>query len=214
MTKEGQPIGSFIGEDITKYPSQFEAMIRGCVVPATTIMARRECFESVGLLNEALVYSEWEILVRMLSCYRAGFINRPLARYRIHDRNTSTGSGVTPEKIREDARAALFAIEETVSRLPGSPERLSGVITQAFKDIERRYARSHIDRFVAGAAQNRYDFGSLVAAWKASPRDIYCSRKSHVIAKMLLLRLLPAVFRNQRGKSHASKTQWQKSGGA
>jgi hypothetical protein len=152
-------------------------------MPSTTIMARRSCFDRVGLLDESLVYGDWEICIRLLSQYRTGFINRPLARYRVHASNTSIGPGVSPEKAREDARAVLAKVSKIVNQFDGDLGRLLKAIEKSFANVERRYARINIDRFVRGPMP---DLNFLRTAWKASRRDVYRSRETPTILEKLI----------------------------
>jgi hypothetical protein len=151
-------------------------------MPSTTIMARRECFDRVGLLDETLTYGDWEICIRLLSRYRAGFIDRPLAYYRIHTSNTSVGPGVSPERVRGDSIAVLHKVREMVDRLDGDRARLLRAIEASAANVDRRYARMLVDRFLHSGTG---DIQPLKTAWKVSPRDVYRSRQTLAILRQM-----------------------------
>jgi glycosyltransferase involved in cell wall biosynthesis len=186
MTEDGLPMGKTRGYRLDPQLSQLEAIIAGCAMPSTTIMARRECFDRVGLLDESLVYGDWEICIRLLSQYRTGFIDRPLARYRVHATNTSIGPGVSPEKVRGDALDVLFTLRHKVDQLGSDRERILRVVEASIRNVERRFARMCVDRFVASAGDGDFDLSSLKAAWSSSPRDVYRSRRTPLILFGLL----------------------------
>jgi len=54
-----------------------------------TVVVRKNCIESAGLFNEKFVYDEdWMYWVKIAHQHLFGYINEPLARYRIHSNST------------------------------------------------------------------------------------------------------------------------------
>ncbi|WP_026488697.1 glycosyltransferase family 2 protein [Butyrivibrio sp. XBB1001] len=68
--------------DIKKKGYIFPALLPWNYVTFPSMMVRRECYEQVGLLNETLyAFEDWEITLRIVRNYRAGFIKKPLYDY-------------------------------------------------------------------------------------------------------------------------------------
>ena len=110
ITKDGSPSGGVLGRDFSGRGSQFDALVLHNTIPALTVMVTREALESVGLFDENLTYSDWELWIRILHNYKAGFIDEVLAKYRIHDTNTSIGIGLSPERLRQDLYDVLGSV--------------------------------------------------------------------------------------------------------
>jgi glycosyltransferase involved in cell wall biosynthesis len=86
---EGTELNRLYGEDITRDPNPVGRMIQSCHPPAMTVVFKRECLDQVGLFDEGLIYSDWDLFVRIFSHWKVGFIHRPLAKYRMHASNVS-----------------------------------------------------------------------------------------------------------------------------
>lgn len=56
---------------------------------ASTAMVARHCFEVVGVFAEELVFSDWELWIRLAAKYDVAFLPEPLAAYRVHGQNIS-----------------------------------------------------------------------------------------------------------------------------
>jgi len=56
----------------------------------STPMVRRECFRTVGLFSKDLpLAQDWDMWIRIAAYYPFAVIEKPLVRYRQHDKNTS-----------------------------------------------------------------------------------------------------------------------------
>ena len=67
-----------------------ERLVDGEFFVPSSVVARRECFERVGLFDERLRGSEdWDMWLRVAQEYRFAGIARPLVNYRIHGSNMS-----------------------------------------------------------------------------------------------------------------------------
>lgn len=76
--------------DITSDPNPVGRILQYCHPPAMTTVIRRNCLEKVGLCDETLQTCEdWDLWIRVFSHWKAGFIDRPLAQYRLHSNNLS-----------------------------------------------------------------------------------------------------------------------------
>jgi glycosyltransferase involved in cell wall biosynthesis len=85
----GSRLPGLYGTDITGDPNPAGRMIHYCHAPAMTVVIRRECLNDVGHFDEKLVYSDWELWIRVLARWKAGFLDRSTAMYRMHGRNVS-----------------------------------------------------------------------------------------------------------------------------
>lgn len=92
---EGRMLPQIIGNDISRDADPVARLVVENPIPSPSVMARRLCFDRLGAEDASLVYSDWELLLRFLAHWDAGFIDQPLLMYRIHDYNTSVG--IEPE---------------------------------------------------------------------------------------------------------------------
>ena len=89
--------GRFDGDGLWKMPPEYrpqpvqgwayEALLRVNMIPTLTVMARRSCFDRVGLFDEsASVFSseDFDMWLRICSLYRVCFFDQCLALYREH----------------------------------------------------------------------------------------------------------------------------------
>lgn len=83
---------------------------------------RRECHDRVGGFDESLRWWEdWDFWIRVSRHYAFRFIDRPLARFRIHPDNTSGTDGAaawaTRTRVLDKAFAALPALTPKLERI-------------------------------------------------------------------------------------------------
>lgn len=108
---------------------------------ASTILIRRSCLDDVGLLDEKLVFSDWELWIRIAAKYQVGIVPQPLAMYRIHGQNISVSSD---PQTRFNRRMAV--IESVFPQLPQSEQKL-----QRLASGEAHF-ETGLDFFAAGKA--------------------------------------------------------------
>jgi glycosyltransferase involved in cell wall biosynthesis len=85
----GDFLPGLYGTDITQDPDPVTPMLQYCHPPAMTVMFRRTCLDQAGVFEESLVYSDWELFIRLAAHWKIGFIDKPLAKYRMHGRSLS-----------------------------------------------------------------------------------------------------------------------------
>ena len=90
-------------------PNPIACMIDLCHVPAMSAVIRRECLRNGEFFDESLVYGDWELWIRILAHWRLGFIDKPLAMYRIHGKNTS--KGISQQVDLRNALAVMTALQ-------------------------------------------------------------------------------------------------------
>ncbi len=78
-----------------------------CATPSTTLV-RREVFDRVGLFDVHLknAAEDWLMWVQIARYYDMAYIDRPLVRYRIHERNATQN----PERIHRGNRYAVAQV--------------------------------------------------------------------------------------------------------
>jgi len=61
-------------------------------VPGSLLMVRRDIYDLISDYNEKLEIEDWDFYMRMTTRGLLGFVNEPIANYRLHDSNTSRTS--------------------------------------------------------------------------------------------------------------------------
>lgn len=133
-------------------------------IVATTVMVRRRCFEEAGLFDLRFgLYEDWNMWTRILKHWDIGYIDEPLAFYRVHQ--GEAGSIFRKADPREIARFRRMQIDEVL----GDPE-----IAPLHRPLRlRAYARHH--RVVAQQAFDQgadwYGRWNALRALAADPLD-------------------------------------------
>jgi len=114
----GQKLPGLFGVDISRDPDPVARMLDQCHVPAMAAVIRRECVENGELFDESLIYSDWELWVRILAHWRLGFVDRPLAMYRVHSHNASIGN--KPQTDLQRVLAVMTALRQKATSIGGA----------------------------------------------------------------------------------------------
>ncbi|MBK6798516.1 MAG: glycosyltransferase [Acidobacteria bacterium] len=142
-------------------------LLFGDYIPNSTVMIRRECVDSAGLLNESMdliAVEDYEYWMRIAHSFKMAGIAKPLALYRIREGNLM-GEG---RDIDKGLRLSIAAISET--------ERLFPQIWQECKvDRGELFARLHIR---AGFAWKKR--GKLLEACRKYLAALSCSMHPRV----------------------------------
>jgi len=108
VDEDGNRFPGLMGGDLSH--DAFRQLVVANVVCPSTVLMSRVCLDDVGLFNEQLVNSDWELFIRIAATYPVGFLPEPLAAYRLHGHNMSlTASPETKLQRR-------LAVIETVFR--------------------------------------------------------------------------------------------------
>lgn len=62
------------------------------IIPALTVMVRKQILDEIGGFDEKLVYEDFDMWLRVAQKYPIGYIDMPLALYRVHDKNISNNA--------------------------------------------------------------------------------------------------------------------------
>lgn len=72
--------------------NMYESLLVENVILAVTVVTRKECFDKVGFFDDSLKYEDYDMWLRIAKHYPIGYIDKPLAYYRIHDANISNNT--------------------------------------------------------------------------------------------------------------------------
>lgn len=142
-----------IGTDVSNDPDVLVRMIRVNQIAALTVVVRRECFEQLGLFDAA-VYSDWEMWMRIMAHWKVGFIDEPLAFYRVHSYNTSIG--IKPEINLQHNTAAVLALYHKAAEIGGL---LDAPRIQALLNLQASYFLYYLSEETKAAEYLREAFG-------------------------------------------------------
>jgi glycosyltransferase involved in cell wall biosynthesis len=188
-----------LGEDITRDANPLERLVKKNVIPGMAVLMRRKSIEQIGPHDEALVYSDWDFWIRLLAHSKAGFIDRPLVRYRVHGRNTSFGA---------DLNLSIRRGLEVMEKIRRQSLRIGGGLldqrVQALLDLQLAYHLFLLNDEARAAQSLRSAFESdpslrgdanYLTSWLLTPK-LYDSlnRAGEYDFKVWTLRLLPAVM--------------------
>ncbi len=105
---------------------------------ASTAMVVRRNFDVVGVFAEDLVFSDWELWIRLAAKYDVAFLPQPLAAYRVHGQNISISN-----KRAATILAHNLAVIETVER--ELPDLVDDQLKR--KSLANIYLRAGLDYF-------------------------------------------------------------------
>jgi alpha-1,3-rhamnosyltransferase len=70
----------------------YRVLLTQMIIPALTVMIRKQVLNEVGFFDENLVYEDDDMWLRIALKYPIAYIDIPLALYRIHDSNISSNT--------------------------------------------------------------------------------------------------------------------------
>src|SRR2546421_4305196 len=129
-----QPELGLFGIDITQAPDPVERLIQSNAISAMTTLARRACMEQIGREDETLVYSDWDLWVRMLAHHPVKFLPRVCVCYRTHSYNSSIG--ISDELRFGHSLQVLLKLRRHATQIGGT---LARPRTQALLDLQTAY---------------------------------------------------------------------------
>jgi glycosyltransferase involved in cell wall biosynthesis len=153
----GAILPQIFGWDISGDPHPVERQIIGNHISAMTVLAPRSLLEKVGREDESLIYSDWELFVRMLSVSKVGFIDKPLVKYRLHSENTSLGI-----ELEENLKRALQVVTTLAQKAPSLGGELGQPRVRALLSLMQAYYFFSLKQRAAAA-------GHLRAVFKTDP---------------------------------------------
>jgi glycosyltransferase involved in cell wall biosynthesis len=106
-------------------------LMMGDKIIASTVILRRECLLKIGVFDEELLFSDWDLWIRIAAKYPVGFIPDALVYYRVHGKNVS----VRPDLPELNLKNNLAVINSIAKKLP---EVNATIIKQAQASIYLR----------------------------------------------------------------------------
>lgn len=150
--------GYLINRGMAKEGQVFEGLLGGNFITNLTVLMRREVFESIGLFIEdpsLIAVEDYEYWLRITLKFGFGYIDKPLALYRIHSTSTSKAKNV-----------ALLR-QNVLRRLANDPSVAEKYKNRIIRNIDRLdfsvsiYHWSVSDRINAKMRSKRYILSSL-----------------------------------------------------
>ena len=88
MDEFGKPLNQRFIETYRQFQTRPQGDIhrvlwQGNFIPAMTTLIRRECYDKVGLFDEALYYEDWDMWLRISRCFNFAYLDEVSAKYRI-----------------------------------------------------------------------------------------------------------------------------------
>lgn len=118
IDEHGNRLGDPAVRDLSRDRDAVASLLEANHIHGQTVILRRECLVQAGPHDEDLVYSDWELWIRVLARYRVAFLDGPLAYYRIHDTNTSVGSA--PDVQLDRHLAVMSAVQRKARQVGGA----------------------------------------------------------------------------------------------
>lgn len=85
---QGNVIGS-LADDVNMSSLTFESLLIKNIIPALTVIFKKQVFENVGGFDENLYYDDWDFWLRIADKFKIGFLDEYVAFYRKHESNMS-----------------------------------------------------------------------------------------------------------------------------
>src|SRR5205807_5522924 len=79
----GRALGVELFSDLPRDRDPLPLLLERNPICTSTVMARRECFDMVGLHDEDLMYNDWELWVRIVARFKIAFLARTVTQYRV-----------------------------------------------------------------------------------------------------------------------------------
>jgi hypothetical protein len=162
-------------------------------LPASSVMVRRSCLDDVGVFDEKLIYSDWDLWIRIAAKYEIGCTAEPLVMYRVHGRNMSV-SGQPEIKLKRN----LQVIEAAVAHVPGVNKSL----------IDQATAHAHfgaaLDYFAAGQSDEAQQHITEVKRLLHTPLPLPPDELTEFVVAYAM-HSLPVSHRDTEGRVHFLK---------
>ena len=195
IDEKGNKIEGRIGRDINKNESPLDEMIKANHMPGSTVSVRKSCLDKIGLFDETLVYSDWELNLRITSEFKVRFIDLPLAKYRIHRSNTSVG--ISAGKQLKYSNDVFYRLMEKSRRKEISIE--PQILIKGLDYVGKRVYDENIENFIVSATKGELKLSAsyLKSALGIYPKGVFNIKKSLIIVKYLLIGVYRNAFRRQ-----------------
>lgn len=120
-------------------PQPLAAMVVSNPVVASTAMMPTRLFAELGAFDENLVFSDWELWIRIAARYPIGFLAEPSCAYRVHGQNVSISS-----KAETILKHNVAVIETVTANIPAIDHALKN------RSLANMYLRAGLDGIAGG----------------------------------------------------------------
>ena len=137
------------GNRIIRGEDEFKRLVFRDYISVPTVMVRKKCYDALGDFSEEYTYCpDWEMWLRILLSYDAGFISEPLAYYRIH--GASGSDYYFPMNTILVGIDTYKMLKNIFSNLPSDKKYLSSLEQEAFKKAAKRMINIGFGHFCQG----------------------------------------------------------------
>jgi glycosyltransferase involved in cell wall biosynthesis len=130
----GRVLGPGFVIDLSRERDPLPRLLQENCIWGQTAMIRRECFDKVGLHDGHLMYSDWELWIRIAAHYKIAFLAGVMTYYRIHPGNSSIG--LPPEVQLERHLEVMKTLEQ---KAPGAGGGLARPFIRALIELQLAY---------------------------------------------------------------------------
>ena len=132
MDVTGQPLGDERGSPIPYARNGFRSLLCGDCTCNITVIARRTCFERVGLFDQSLRTSgDWDMWLRVARYYPFAYVDQVVARYRWHPGNI-TGTDSPDFAATTTDRAKVL---DKIFDVPDLPHTIEATRPLAYRNL-------------------------------------------------------------------------------
>jgi len=189
INEKGGYLPEIFGVDISIEKDPIKELISLNKINAPTVMVRRECYNTLGLYDEELIYSDWDMWIRLLTVYKIGFIPEKLTKYRIHTNNISVG--IEPDLRIDRVNHFYQKLKQKIyfGDLTFGESKYGKVIEKKIKSLPKKKAKMHIDNYYEMLRQESISSAlqHLKKAFSVSPLTVLNPRTIVAIIRQALL---------------------------
>ena len=113
IDETGARKGLIMDLELFKEGEIFKYLVKCNFIPQLTVLMKREVFDNIGFFNEdhsVVPVDDYEYWLRVALQYKIGFVEEPLARYRVHSGGMSRAANLAPAQQK-----ILFSLLEDPS---------------------------------------------------------------------------------------------------
>jgi glycosyltransferase involved in cell wall biosynthesis len=131
----------------------FKALFLHNFIPMASVVIRRRCFETLGLLDERIRSGadDYEFCTRLVLKYRVCYVDEPLMLRRVHDSNFTDDEKLTPDGIKINRRL----LEEHPELAPLRVRRESELLFKLGRTLQGKGDRERAKRAYRDAIKVR-----------------------------------------------------------
>lgn len=171
--------------DITNVEDPIFFLLQDNRLSSPSVLVRKECYDKVGLFEESIVYSDWDMWIKLLTVSKIGFIDKKLIKYRYHDKNISVGvdPSVHLKNLLEFYLCQQKKIDNGCSYL--NKPHYHQLVKEKIAIVPEREAIAHLDIYYFYLAQRNWSKARshLSKAMAASPGTVLSPRRFGAIVK-------------------------------